>query len=57
MAEAEPGRLIAGGRSADVYEAGDGRVLRRYRDRRPADRVARDHDQCNSFSKGRVTFL
>ena len=42
MAEAEPGRLIAGGRSADVYEAGDGRVLRRYRDGRPADRVARE---------------
>ena len=42
MAEAGPGRLIAGGRSADVYEAGDGRVLRRYRDGRPADRVARE---------------
>jgi aminoglycoside phosphotransferase (APT) family kinase protein len=42
MAEAEPGRLIAGGRSADVYEAGDGRVLRRYRDGRQADRVARE---------------
>jgi aminoglycoside phosphotransferase (APT) family kinase protein len=40
MAEAGPGRLIAGGRSADVYEAGDGRVLRRYRDGRPAGRVA-----------------
>lgn len=42
MAEGGPGRLIAGGRSADVYEAGDGRVLRRYRDGRPADRVARE---------------
>jgi aminoglycoside phosphotransferase (APT) family kinase protein len=42
MAEAGPGRLIAGGRSADVYEAGEGRVLRRYRDGRPADRVARE---------------
>jgi aminoglycoside phosphotransferase (APT) family kinase protein len=42
MAEAGPGRLIASGRSADVYEAGDGRVLRRYRDGRPADRVARE---------------
>jgi aminoglycoside phosphotransferase (APT) family kinase protein len=42
MAEAGTGRLIAGGRSADVYEAGGGRVLRRYRDRRPADRVARE---------------
>ena len=42
MAEAGPGRLIAGGRSADVYEAGDGRVLRRYRDGRPADRVVRE---------------
>jgi len=27
----EPGRLIAQGRSADVYECGAGRVLRRYR--------------------------
>lgn len=42
MAETEPGRLIAGGRSADVYEAGDGRVLRRYRDGRPAAKVARE---------------
>jgi hypothetical protein len=29
MAEAGSGRLIAAGRSADVYEVGDGRVLRR----------------------------
>ena len=42
MAEAGLGRLIAGGRSADVYEAGGGRVLRRYRDGRPADQVARE---------------
>jgi aminoglycoside phosphotransferase (APT) family kinase protein len=42
VAEAGPGRLIASGRSADVYEARDGRVLRRYRDGRPADRVARE---------------
>ena len=31
-----PGRLIGTGRSADVYDAGNGRVLRRYRDGRPA---------------------
>ena len=42
MADAAGRRLIASGRSADVYEAGDGRVLRRYRDGRPADRVARE---------------
>lgn len=29
-----PGRLIASGRAADVYDLGDGTVLRRYRDRR-----------------------
>jgi aminoglycoside phosphotransferase (APT) family kinase protein len=28
----EPGRLIASGRAADVYDLGDGTVLRRYRD-------------------------
>jgi Ser/Thr protein kinase RdoA (MazF antagonist) len=28
---AEPGRLIGTGRSADVFDLGDGRVLRRYR--------------------------
>lgn len=27
-----PGRLIAAGRDADVYDLGDGKVLRRYRD-------------------------
>src|SRR5215469_73040 len=42
MAEAGSGRLIAAGRSADVFEAGEGRVLRRYRDGRPADQVARE---------------
>ena len=42
MAEAEGGRLIAAGRSADVYAARHGRVLRRYRDGRPADWVARE---------------
>ena len=29
----EPGRLLASGRAADVYDIGDGRVLRRYRPR------------------------
>lgn len=29
-----PGRLIASGRAADVYDLGDGTVLRRYRERR-----------------------
>ena len=33
------GEVIGTGRSADVYDIGDGRVLRRYRDRRPAARV------------------
>jgi Ser/Thr protein kinase RdoA (MazF antagonist) len=37
-----PGRLIGAGRSADVYDGGNGRVLRRYRDGRPAVRVARE---------------
>jgi aminoglycoside phosphotransferase (APT) family kinase protein len=37
-----PGRLIGAGRSADVYDAGNGRVLRRYRDGRPAAWVARE---------------
>ncbi len=27
----EPGRLVGTGRAADVYDIGDGRVLRRYR--------------------------
>ena len=30
-----PGPLIGAGRSADVYDIGDGRVLRRYRDGPP----------------------
>jgi len=42
MAEAMPGALVGAGRSADVYEAGDGRVLRRYRDGRPSARVVRE---------------
>ncbi|HEY7263559.1 MAG TPA: phosphotransferase [Trebonia sp.] len=37
-----PDRLIGAGRNADVYDAGDGRVLRRYRDARPAAWVARE---------------
>ena len=37
-----PDRLIGAGRNADVYDAGDGRVLRRYRDERPAAWVARE---------------
>jgi aminoglycoside phosphotransferase (APT) family kinase protein len=37
-----PERLIGAGRNADVYDAGDGRVLRRYRDARPAAWVARE---------------
>jgi aminoglycoside phosphotransferase (APT) family kinase protein len=37
-----PGRLLGSGRSADVYDVGDGRVLRRYRDGRPAAWVARE---------------
>ena len=32
---AEPGRLIGAGRSADVYDLGDGRVRRRYRQPHP----------------------
>jgi aminoglycoside phosphotransferase (APT) family kinase protein len=42
MAEATQGRLVGAGRSADVYDAGDGRVLRRYRDDRPPAWVARE---------------
>lgn len=37
-----PGKLVGAGRNADVYEAGAGRVLRRYRDGRPAASVARE---------------
>ena len=33
---AEPGPLIGTGRAADVYDVGNGRVLRRYRDSIPA---------------------
>src|SRR5260221_6988973 len=33
-------RLIASGRDADVYDLGDGRVLRRHRDGRPATKQA-----------------
>ena len=34
--------LLGTGRNADVYEMGDGRVLRRYRDQRPPAWVARE---------------
>ena len=34
MAVKVPGTLVGSGRSADVYDVGDGRVLRRYRDGR-----------------------
>ena len=34
-----PGRLIASGRDADVYDIGDGKVLRRYRDPEGRDTV------------------
>ena len=34
MGDGEPGRLLGAGRSADVYDVGGGRVLRRYRDGR-----------------------
>jgi aminoglycoside phosphotransferase (APT) family kinase protein len=37
MTDQSPGTLVGAGRSADVYDVGGGRVLRRYRDgRRPA---------------------
>lgn len=32
MADEQPGPLLASGRAADVYDLGDGTVLRRYRD-------------------------
>jgi aminoglycoside phosphotransferase (APT) family kinase protein len=35
-----PGKLVGAGRNADVYDVGDGRVLRRYRDGREPGRVA-----------------
>jgi hypothetical protein len=44
-----PGRLIGTGRSADVYDAGNGRVLRRYRDGRPAAWVAREADEAMTW--------
>ena len=34
MGDGEPGTLLGAGRSADVYDVGGGRVLRRYRDGR-----------------------
>ncbi|HEY6495916.1 MAG TPA: phosphotransferase [Trebonia sp.] len=40
MGAGVPGTLVGAGRSADVYDLGNGRVLRRYRDRRPPERVA-----------------
>ena len=39
MGDGEPGKLLGAGRSADVYDVGGGRVLRRYRDGRDATRV------------------
>jgi len=39
MTAAAPGPLLGSGRNADVYDIGAGRVLRRYRDGRAADRV------------------
>lgn len=42
MTEPMPGRLLGAGRNADVYDTGDGCVLRRYRDGRPAAWVARE---------------
>jgi aminoglycoside phosphotransferase (APT) family kinase protein len=41
MAVDAPGTLIGAGRSADVYDIGGGRVLRRYRDGRDAQAVER----------------
>jgi aminoglycoside phosphotransferase (APT) family kinase protein len=37
-----PGTLVGSGRNADVYDIGEGRVLRRYRDRRPPAWVTRE---------------
>jgi len=39
MAAEMPGTLVGAGRNADVFDVGDGRVLRRYRDGREARRV------------------
>jgi len=48
---AAPGRLIGRGRSADVYDVGGGRVLRRYRDRDGAEFEARvmQHVRAHGF--------
>ncbi len=40
MAVELPGTLVGAGRNADVYDIGDGRVLRRYRDGRETRRSA-----------------
>ena len=40
MAVKVPGTLLGSGRNTDVYDIGDGRVLRRYRDGRDARAVA-----------------
>ncbi len=40
MAVKVPGTLVGSGRSTDVYDVGDGRVLRRYRDGRDTRAVA-----------------
>lgn len=42
MAAEVPGTLVGTGRSADVYDIGGGRVLRRYRDGREARRVGNE---------------
>lgn len=42
MTDDIPGRLLGTGRNADVYDIGDGRVLRRYRDSRPHEAIARE---------------
>ena len=42
MVDQVPGKLIGTGRNADVYDIGNGRVLRRYRDGRPQQWVARE---------------
>jgi len=42
VTEQAAGKRIGTGRSADVFDIGDGRVLRSYRDGRPPERVARE---------------
>ena len=42
MTESTVGPLIATGRSADIFDIGLGRVLRRYRDGRPAEWASRE---------------